>query len=76
MLTRLENPQLLEMALKNSAQDAFYKPTTSGDVLDNAILKAISKVQKDRKRPPFEFNALRIRFTLRRDLGSAGVAPE
>ena len=51
VLTRLPNPHLLEVAIKNGAQAALYKPVTSGDVLDKTILKAISKVQKDRKRP-------------------------
>ena len=51
VLTRLANQYLLAAALKNGAQAAFYKPATSGDMLDKAILKAISTVKKDRKRP-------------------------
>ena len=51
VLTRLNNPHLLEVALKNGAQAALYKPMTSGDVLDKTIVKAISRVKNDRKRP-------------------------
>ena len=50
ILTRTANQFLLEAAIKNGAQAAFYKPMTSGDMLDKAILKAMSVVPKDRKR--------------------------
>lgn len=49
VLTRLANQYLLEAALKNGAQAAFYKPMVTGDLLDKAILKVISTVSKDRK---------------------------
>ena len=50
ILTRAANQYLLEAAIENGAQAAFYKPMTSGDILDKAILKAMSVVPKDRKR--------------------------
>ena len=50
VLTRLANPFLLELALKNGAQAAFHKPLASGDTLDTAILKAISTVRKEKLR--------------------------
>ena len=49
VLTRLANQYLLGAALKNGAQAAFYKPMATGDILDKAILKAISTVPKNRK---------------------------
>jgi CheY-like chemotaxis protein len=51
VITSIANRYLREAALKNGAQAAFYKPMTSGDMLHGAILKAMSVVQKDRKRP-------------------------
>src|SRR5262245_13489956 len=50
VLTRLPNQYLLGAAIKNGARAALYKPMTSGEMLDKAIAKAISTVQKDRKR--------------------------
>ena len=50
ILTRLANQYLLEAALKNGALAAFYKPMTSGDALDKAILRAMATVPIDRKR--------------------------
>lgn len=49
VLTRLANQYLLGAALKNGAQSALYKPMTTGDMLDKAILKAMSIVPKDGK---------------------------
>lgn len=49
VLTRLANQYLLGAALKNGAQAAFYRPMATRDTLDKAILKAISRVPKDRK---------------------------
>jgi PleD family two-component response regulator len=46
VLTRLPNPFLLELAIKNGAQAAFHKTTVSGDQLEKSILKAISTVRK------------------------------
>jgi DNA-binding NarL/FixJ family response regulator len=50
VLTRISNQSLLEAAIENGAQFAFHKNMVSADILDKAILKAISTVQKDRKR--------------------------
>jgi DNA-binding NarL/FixJ family response regulator len=50
VLTRLANKFLLEAALTNGACAAFYKPMTSGDMLDKAILKAMSTVARERKK--------------------------
>jgi CheY-like chemotaxis protein len=51
VLTRLANRFLWQAALKNGAQAALYKPMTSGDILYNAVLKAMATVPKDPKRP-------------------------
>jgi len=48
VLTRIPNQFLLELALKNGAQAAFHKTMTCGDILDKAILKAISIVQREK----------------------------
>jgi DNA-binding NarL/FixJ family response regulator len=48
VLSGIPNQFLLELALKNGAQAAFMKNMTSGDILDTAILKAISTVQKEK----------------------------
>ena len=45
VLTGLSNPFLLELALKNGAQAALYKETTSGDILEKSIQKAIATVK-------------------------------
>ena len=50
ILTRLENPYLLEAAITNGAQAALHKSTTSGDALVTAILTAMSTVKTDRNR--------------------------
>ena len=50
VLTRLTNPFLLELAVKNGAVAALCKNTTSGDVLDKTILRAVSTVPMDRKK--------------------------
>jgi len=45
VLTRLPNQFLLDLALKNGAQAAFHKTVGSGDLLEQAIRKAIGTVQ-------------------------------
>jgi DNA-binding NarL/FixJ family response regulator len=50
ILTRLANQYLLEAATKNGAQAALYKSMTSGDILNRAVLKAVSTVQRDPQR--------------------------
>ena len=45
ILTRLPNPFLLDIAIKNGAQAALQKTFGSGDLLAPSILKAISRVQ-------------------------------
>jgi DNA-binding NarL/FixJ family response regulator/signal transduction histidine kinase len=50
VLTRVVNPDMLELAKQNGALVALQKSATSGDVLQNAILKAISTVRRDSKR--------------------------
>jgi CheY-like chemotaxis protein len=49
VLTRLANTYLLQAAVTNGAQAAFYKPMTCGDMLTKAILKAMATVPKERK---------------------------
>jgi two-component system KDP operon response regulator KdpE len=46
ILTRLPNPFLLDLAIKNGAQVALQKTLGSGDLLAPSILKAISALQK------------------------------
>jgi DNA-binding NarL/FixJ family response regulator len=46
ILTRLPNPFLLDLAIKNGAQAALQKTVGSGDLLAPSILKAISTVQR------------------------------
>ena len=46
--TSLTNAYLLELALANGARAALHK--TSGDLLEQSILKAIGTVTQDRKR--------------------------
>ena len=46
VLTRLPNQFLLDVAIKNGAQAALQKTVGSGDLLEQSILKAISKVQR------------------------------
>jgi DNA-binding NarL/FixJ family response regulator len=50
VLTRVVNPDMLELAKQNGALVALQKSATSGDVLQNAILKAMSTVRRDGKR--------------------------
>ena len=50
VLTGLTNRFLLELALKNGALAAFYKPMISADILDKAILRAMSTVRKEKNR--------------------------
>ena len=50
VLTRLTNPFLLELAVKNGAVAALCKNTTSGDVLDKTILRTVSTVPRDHKK--------------------------
>ena len=45
ILTRLPNPFLLDLAIKNGAQAALQKTVGSGDLLAPSILRAISRVQ-------------------------------
>ena len=52
ILTRLNNPYLLDAAIKNGAQAALPKSTASGDILNKTMSgsEAIGRVQQDRKR--------------------------
>jgi len=59
ILTRLDNPFLLQAAITNGAQAALHKSTASGDILDKTIMEAIAGVQKDRKREAWFFPTLR-----------------
>lgn len=45
MLTRLSNPHLLEAAVESGAQAALVKGITSVEILEKAILKALSTLQ-------------------------------
>jgi DNA-binding response OmpR family regulator len=45
-LTRLTNPHLHKVGVQNGAQAYLRKTFTSGDLLDNAILKAIARFQE------------------------------
>ena len=49
VLTRIANTYLLQAARTNGAKAAFYKPMTSGDMLCNAVLKAMAAVPSDGK---------------------------
>jgi DNA-binding NarL/FixJ family response regulator len=51
ILTQLTSQALLELAIKNGAQAALHKSSTSGDILDKAVMKAISTVQRPGKWP-------------------------
>jgi len=46
ILTRLSNPLLLDLAIKNGAQVALQKTLGSGDLLAPSILKPISALQR------------------------------
>ena len=50
VLTRLNYMSLLQVAREKGAQSILLKSFTSGDSLDTAILRAISTVERDRKR--------------------------
>jgi CheY-like chemotaxis protein len=50
ILTRLSNPYLLQTAIKNGAAAALHKPLSSGDLLDQAIYKAMASVRRESKR--------------------------
>ena len=54
--TSLPNVHLLDLALKNGAQAALHK--TSGDLLEQTILKAVATVKQDRKRRNEEMSRL------------------
>ena len=56
VLTHLTNPFILDLALKNGALAALNKKTTPGDVLDKTILRAVSIVQRDRKKALLSIN--------------------
>jgi DNA-binding NarL/FixJ family response regulator len=49
ILTRSSFRSLMELALLNGAYMCLYKSTSPGDLLDTAILQAISAVRLDRK---------------------------
>lgn len=49
ILTRYPNPLLLNVAIEKGAQAALYKGDTSADILNRAILNAISTVQSNRQ---------------------------
>ena len=49
VLTRLPNPFLLDLSIKNGAQAALQKTVGSGDLLAPSILRAISRVQLIRR---------------------------
>ena len=49
ILTRYANPFLLDAAIEKGAQTALYKGDTSADILNRAILNAISTVQSNRQ---------------------------
>lgn len=48
ILTGLPNQFLLDLAIKNGAQAAFFKTMTCGDILDKTILQAISTVRQEK----------------------------
>jgi DNA-binding NarL/FixJ family response regulator len=50
VLTGNYSLDLLEAAITNGAQAALFKSMASGDILEKAVLKAMAKVQRDRKR--------------------------
>jgi DNA-binding NarL/FixJ family response regulator len=50
VLTRIADRFLWEAALKNGAQAALYKPMTSGDMLDKAILNAMARIPREGNR--------------------------
>lgn len=48
VLTRLTSQNLLDLAINNGAQAALHKTVTSGDILDQVVLKAIAKVNSEK----------------------------
>lgn len=56
ILTRLYNPYVLDAAIKNGAQAALQKSMTSGDMLDQTVLKAVSAIPKTSKEPPISLS--------------------
>jgi DNA-binding NarL/FixJ family response regulator len=50
VLTRLTNQNLLDLAIKNGAQAALQKTVTSGDVLDQVVLKVVAKVNSEKEK--------------------------
>ena len=50
VLTRLTNQNLLNLATKNGAQAALQKTVTSGDVLDQVVLKVIANVNSEKEK--------------------------
>ena len=59
VLTHLPNEILLDLALKNGALAALYKPRTSGELLEQIVLRATSTVPKDHKRAQESLGSLR-----------------
>ena len=53
ILTRLDNPHFLKAAITNGAQAALYKTMASGDILEKAVLKAVSAIPRKTKEPPY-----------------------
>ena len=49
VLTRFSNPHLLEAAITNGAQAAFYKTMACGNILDKAIEKAVGTIRKEKQ---------------------------
>lgn len=60
ILTRLHNRYLWEAARRYGAQIVLYKPMTSGDELNKAVVKTISKVAHDHKRPYGKASEIRM----------------
>ena len=50
VLTRLSNPDLLDVARQNGAQVGLRKLGMSVDILDQTVVKAIATVPRDRKK--------------------------
>ena len=59
VLTHLPNEILLDLALKNGALAALYKPRTSGELLEQIVHRATSTVPKDHKRAQDSLRSLR-----------------
>ena len=51
ILTKLYNPYILDAAIKNGAHAALQKSMTSGDMLDQTVLKALSAIPRASKEP-------------------------